>query len=200
MESLRQFFNEMASIWDEKVFHPSDKIRFILELMDISKGFKILDVGCGTGVLIPYLIEKIGSSGEIIGIDIAEKMLEIARAKFPEDSFPNVKFVHADVMDFEYQGKFDIIIFYSVFPHIQHKQKCIKKAASLLAAGGKLAICHSESREKINSIHQMTGFPVSHDLLPSAQEVANFMKQAGFEVLHCIDNDDLYVVIGSLSN
>ncbi|TYP58537.1 class I SAM-dependent DNA methyltransferase [Thermosediminibacter litoriperuensis] len=197
-ESLRRFFNDLAPEWDGKVNHSPEKIRFILKLTGIAPGFKILDVGCGTGVLIPYLIEKIGPSGEITGIDIAEKMLERAREKFQEALFPNVKFAHGDIMNFESPDKFDAIIFYSVFPHIEDKPKCIKKTASLLNPGGKLTICHSESREKINALHRSAGSPVFHHLLPPADAVASYMKQAGLEVIHSIDNDDVYAVIGSL--
>lgn len=200
LESLRRFFNDLAPEWDDKVYHSPEKIRFILDITGVAPGFKILDVGCGTGVLIPFLIEKIGSSGVIIGLDIAEKMLERAREKFPKSLFPTVKFVHADIMNFESLDKFDLIIFYSVFPHIQEKQKCIEKAASMLTPGGKLAICHSESREKINAIHREAGSPVCHHLLPPAFEVASYMKQAGLQILHSIDTNEMYAVIGSLAN
>lgn len=46
---------------------------------------------------------------------------------------------------------FDYAICYSVFPHLDDKQLAIKNIAEYLKNGGKLAICHSQSREAISN-------------------------------------------------
>jgi len=71
-------------------------------------------------------------------------MLRIAREKFPKQTYPNVDFVLADVMAFEADDLFDIVICYSSFPHFPDKESSIKKMAELLKPRGKLAICHSQ--------------------------------------------------------
>ncbi len=96
-----------------------------------------MDVGCGTGVLVPYIIDKIGKSGNIVGLDFAEKMLEKAREKFPEKDFPNVSFVCQDIMECDFKKIFDFVICYSVFPHFFDKKQVVKKMASFLKPEGK---------------------------------------------------------------
>ena len=54
----REFFNGLAYKWDEMCHHDDKKIRKILDLADIKKESKILDIGTGTGILISYLLEK----------------------------------------------------------------------------------------------------------------------------------------------
>jgi demethylmenaquinone methyltransferase/2-methoxy-6-polyprenyl-1,4-benzoquinol methylase len=193
----RDFFNNLASEWDNKVTHDPFKLTEIINLINLSEGASVLDVGCGTGVLVPYIIEKIGYSGRIVGLDIAEKMVERAREKFPERDFPNVVFVVGDIMNYNSRDSFDFIICYSSFPHFPDKKQSIKKMASLLKSKGKLIICHSESREKINSLHRSLDKSVSSDILPAGLQVAAYMQSAGLKVEMVIDDEERYVIIGN---
>jgi len=68
--------------------------------------------------------------------------------------------------------------------------------ASLLKPKGKLIICHSESRKKINNLHRSLGKVVCSDVLPAGQEVAEYMCYAGLKIEKVIDDDDKFVVIG----
>ncbi|HHW03934.1 MAG TPA: class I SAM-dependent methyltransferase [Thermoanaerobacterales bacterium] len=193
----REFFNSLASEWDNRARHDPSKLAEIINLINFSKGANVLDVGCGTGVLIPYIIEKIGYSGRIVGLDIAEKMLEKARQKFPHQNFPNVDFVVGDIMNYNPRLFFDYIVCYSSFPHFPDKKNSIKKMASLLDSEGKLIICHSESRQKINSLHQSLDKSVSSDILPSGMQVSAYMQSAGLKVETVIDDEEKYVIIGA---
>ncbi|KYO67006.1 class I SAM-dependent methyltransferase [Thermovenabulum gondwanense] len=192
----KEFFNNLALEWDDKVKHDPFKLREIINLVNFSEGAAVLDVGCGTGVLVPYINEKIGKSGRIVGLDIAEKMIQRAREKFSEKDFPNVNFVVGDIMDYNFSDSFDFIICYSSFPHFPDKIQSIKKMASLLKPKGKLIICHSESREKINNLHRSLEKVVCSDVLPAGQEVAEYMCYAGLKIEKVIDDDDKFVVIG----
>ena len=52
MESIINYFDEMAAIWDDATLHKKIYIRDMLKLADIKEGDNILDIGSGTGVLI----------------------------------------------------------------------------------------------------------------------------------------------------
>ena len=76
----REFFNRVAHKWDEMCHHDDKKIRKIVDLADIKKKSKILDIGTGTGILINYLLEK--SPTKLVGVDISENMIEVAKEKY----------------------------------------------------------------------------------------------------------------------
>ncbi|SHF11850.1 demethylmenaquinone methyltransferase / 2-methoxy-6-polyprenyl-1,4-benzoquinol methylase [Caldanaerobius fijiensis DSM 17918] len=194
--SNKEFFNRVAHDWDRRVYHDPLKLKEIIELINLKDGAVVLDVGCGTGVLIPYILNKIGENGCYIGVDIAEKMLEKAREKFPADIYRNVHFVENDIMDYQSEILFDDIICYSSFPHFENKKLSIKKLSTLLKPQGKLVICHSESREKINNLHRSIGENVADDLLPSGDKVAEYMVECQLTPEMIIDDDEKYVVIG----
>ena len=189
----REFFNSMAEKWDNVCKHDSNKINQILDYVCIEEGEKILDVGTGTGVLIPFLYSRTGNCGEIIAIDVSEKMLDIAKGKY---NFENVKYVNGDVLEIDLpEGYFDKIICYSVFPHFDDKQLAVSKVSRYLKKGGKFVICHSQSRKAINELHKNASEAVSSDNLPEAGVIKSFFTNANMDTVVTVDNSEMFVVI-----
>src|SRR6266850_5292687 len=60
-----------------------------IELMNIPSNARVLDVGCGSGWATRLMAER-AEGGRVVGIDIADEMISIARET--SDSFPNVEF------------------------------------------------------------------------------------------------------------
>ncbi|MDR7871048.1 MAG: methyltransferase domain-containing protein [Tissierellaceae bacterium] len=193
MISQKDFFNSAAKEWDNICKHDTNKIDHIINLLNIQKGSKILDVGTGTGILIPYLREKVGDEGKIIAIDYSDKMLEIAKKKYIND---NVFFVYGDILETALPEEyFDFIICYSVFPHFLNKQLAISTMAKFLKTYGKLTICHSQSRKEINNLHKNVSEAVSEDNLPEMNVIKKHLKDSGLNIITDIDNDDMFVII-----
>ena len=83
------FFNSIAENWDNTIKVDKEKINKLLSQISITSGDSILDVGTGTGVLIPFY-KEINKDGKITGVDISEGMLNVAERKFGQLS--NVNF------------------------------------------------------------------------------------------------------------
>ncbi|WP_304944051.1 class I SAM-dependent methyltransferase [Vallitalea guaymasensis] len=195
MKLKKDFFNSVADSWDEMCNHDMKKVEYILDLVDIQAGSRILDVGTGTGILIPSLYKRVTGSGKIKAVDMAEKMIEVARKK---NSFENVVFECNDILkkdnDEEY---YDYIICYSMFPHFHCKEEAVEKLSRKLKSGGKLTICHSQSREAINKLHKRVDDTVKEDNLPEMEKLEQYFSESGLEVVEQVDNEDMFVVIGS---
>lgn len=188
MTVIADFFDALADRWDELCFHAPEKINYILEQTTLHKGLRILDVGCGTGVLEQYLLTY--APVHITGIDLSSRMIEEARRKY---ATPIVDFRCMDIMDLK-DEKFDYIIAYSVFPHFEYPDQVIDHLANLLIPGGELVICHSEGRESINGHHNKQANRISFGL-PPAREVAALMEPY-FHIDAMEDSDQLYMVSG----
>ena len=179
---MKDYFNEKAKEWDSIVKHDEKKVSFIVNALGINLGDTVLDVGCGTGVLIPYLQDK---CKRVLAVDEAEKMIEAAKGKY---SFPNVEF---QAVSFEnVTGKFDKIIMYSMFPHFTDQSAAIKHAAALLKHKGRLMVAHSQSRDEINDLHNEM-----NARLPNADGFAKLFKAAGLKTVKAVDNADMFVMI-----
>jgi ubiquinone/menaquinone biosynthesis C-methylase UbiE len=157
----------------------------------------VLDIGSGTGVLLPFLIAELGDEGKIAALDFAAEMLCQAKAKnFP----PIVGFAQADVLAIPLaDNSIDLAICNSVFPHFNDKVKALKEIARVLRNNGRLVICHTMSREMVNQLHQSIGGAVANDLLPSEFKLRGLIKQAGLRITHFEDSPERYLVIAEKS-
>lgn len=71
-------------------------------------GERILDIGCGSGTTSFTLAQRVGSSGHVLGVDISEQLVDIARAAIPDDA--PVAFRCADAATAALpQGQFDLL-------------------------------------------------------------------------------------------
>jgi len=190
----KEFFNSMADSWDAKCRHDRDTIHEILGLLPIRTGDSVLDVGTGTGILIPFLLERIGEDGHITAVDMAENMIRMAQAKLHHD---NLRFVASDVFTANLPlSAYDLVICYSVFPHFEDKNTAVSLLARHLNAGGVIAICHAQGRDTINKMHKTISPAVADDHLPTSQEIAEYLDAAGCTIVTLLDTERLFVVAG----
>jgi demethylmenaquinone methyltransferase/2-methoxy-6-polyprenyl-1,4-benzoquinol methylase len=122
----KAFFNQAASSWDEQFLNKdlTNFLEMLVPKFNLARGQKILDVGTGTGVLIPYLVQAVGSSGLVVAVNFAEKMVETCKRKFAV--FPNVRVELQNVEELNFPLEyFDVVTCFGLFPHIENKQKAL---------------------------------------------------------------------------
>ena len=59
----------------------------IVDAGQVSEGQRVLDLGCGTGVVARVAQTIVGTSGRVVGADLSSQMLEVARDRAPEISW-----------------------------------------------------------------------------------------------------------------
>jgi demethylmenaquinone methyltransferase/2-methoxy-6-polyprenyl-1,4-benzoquinol methylase len=189
----KDFFNSMADQWDEINKHNLIKAELMVGLLDIKHGDKVLDVGTGTGVLLPIL-SLFTNENDITAIDVAEEMIRVAKQKFKDTG---ITFIAGDALDYPFEAEsFDFVICYSMFPHFPDKKKAIECLIRLLKKGGKLAVLHSSSRDEINRHHSGCEEVVKEDKLPYADIIMDYMNHLGLREEILIDNEEMYLVCG----
>lgn len=191
---IRYYFNEKAVTWDS---YASEKDAIKLERMvkrlGLKPGVTVLDIGTGTGIFLPYLLKTIGRTGQVIALDIAEKMLLQAQGK---GFAGKIAFLCADVMDIPLQAETcDAVVCYSSFPHFQNKPKALQEMKRVLKKGGRVFICHTSGREAINHIHQNIPL-LHHDLLPDGIEMHDLLRSAGLNEIQVEDKAGSYFAVG----
>ena len=189
-EDIINFFNHCASSWDAEMIRSDEIIRTILDYAGVCEGKDVLDVACGTGVLIPDYLDRNVSS--VTAIDIAPEMVKVAKGKFPQE---NVQIVCGDVESFEFGRKFHCIVVYNAFPHFPEPEYLIKVLASYLKEGGVLTVAHGMSREEIDRRHSGGASKVSRGLM-SEDDLADIFAKY-LQVTAKISNENMYLVAGS---
>lgn len=188
----REFFDRAAADWDRMIEPGTEEtLRDLVSRMPVEKGARVLDVGTGTGVMVPLLLERVGETGEIVGLDFSPKMLEAARGKgFP----PNVQFVEANVVELPYpDSSFDLVVCNALLPHLPDKARTLSEMNRVLVPGGALAICHASSRRRVNRMHQEIGGAVANDRVPEEAELRALLAEAGFANVEIHDEERCYL-------
>ncbi len=188
-DDVIEFFDMHAPTWDDELIRSDEKINIILENAGVRAGAKVLDVACGTGVLIPDYLKK--GVGSVTGIDISPKMIEIAQSKFRGD---NVRFVCGDVESADVGRDYDCVVVYNAFPHFPEPERLIGRLSSLLSEGGILTVAHGMSREAIDKHHDGHASLVSMGLMEAEALKAIFEKY--LTVTAVISDDRMYQVAG----
>ena len=179
MEKKKDFFDRHALSWDEDLGYEekTGQIEEVIEWLGLAKDDSVLDVGTGTGILLPFLRKAVGPRGKLIAIDFSFKMLEKAKMR----EFPGNKIlISASVESIPFQSdQFDRIVCFSAFPHFPNKARALLEMVRVLKSRGRLLIAHLHSIEEINQFHQQVGGAVAHDLLPHPERIRDLMNKAG---------------------
>lgn len=184
-----KFFDMYAADWDAQMVRDDKIIGTILDNAGIRAGSRVLDVACGTGVLIPdYLARGVES---VTAIDISPDMVKIAQGKFNQ---PNVRIMCGDVMVADIGGDYDAIVIYNAFPHFAEPEKLVEILSDKLKKGGRLTVAHGMSRERIDAHHKGAASKVSNGLM-EAEKLAEIFNRY-INTIQIISDDKMYQVVG----
>ena len=152
-----EFFDRCAPSWDAELIRSDRKINIILDNAGVREGSRVLDVACGTGVLIPDYIRR---GADVTGIDISPEMIKLAERKY---AGTGVRFICGDIETADVGQGFDAIVVYNAFPHFPDPERLITHLSGLLTEGGVLTVAHGMSREKIDAFACHYGNQQDHE-------------------------------------
>ncbi len=185
-----EFFDSHADNWDSREDAPTDvieRLETIDNLLKLSSGIDLIEIGCGTGRLTPWLAAKV-APGKVVGVDFSPKMLQVAKNKGI-----NAEFRLADVCSDEIaHDEFDLEFCFHCFPHFRDQGGALKNLARALKLNGRLIVLHMASRREINSFHDGVGGAVAGDHLPDEQTWNRLLSEAGMRKTELLDRDGLY--------
>jgi len=131
-ESLTPFFDSLADNWvlyreRNAYFHSTQRALFRTY---VPPGMAVLELGCATGDLLATV-----RPGRGVGVDLAPRMVEKARRKYPD-----MDFVAADATFFDTPERFDCILINNLLEYIDDIQSLLRNCRRLLKPRGRLLI------------------------------------------------------------
>jgi ubiquinone/menaquinone biosynthesis C-methylase UbiE len=128
------FDDEPLAFWDRYG-------RLTVERLALPVESTVLDVGCGSGASAVPAASIVAPAGRVIGVDLAERLLELARDKAKQQNLRNVEFRYGDMEALGFpDGTFDAVIsVFSVF-FVPDMKKQVAELWRMMRPGGQLAI------------------------------------------------------------
>ena len=127
----------------EEMFVWHDAQRVLVDPAEIKPGHRVLDVGAGPGFFASGLAQIVGDGGAVDGVDINQRFVKDANARFAE--MPNINFHHVDdhVWPFEAQT-FDRVICKNVLEYVPDLNGVVGSALRVLKPGGRVHVIDSD--------------------------------------------------------
>src|SRR5262249_32928360 len=118
-----------AAEYDAKHAFVYEKARGLVELLAPKAGERILDLGCGTGMLTAEIAAR---GAEVVGVDRSEEMVAQARKKFPA-----LRFDVMNARELRFNGEVDAVFSNAVLHWIPEAEQVIAGVARALRLGGR---------------------------------------------------------------
>jgi demethylmenaquinone methyltransferase/2-methoxy-6-polyprenyl-1,4-benzoquinol methylase len=112
-------------------------VRFAISKMDLKSGQNALDVCCGTGVLAREMAKKIGSQGQVTGLDFCEDMLKIAKSKIQKGQSPPLRLIKGNAMSLPFSAdEFDRAAIGFALRNVASVEKVLSEMYRVIKPGG----------------------------------------------------------------
>jgi 2-polyprenyl-6-hydroxyphenyl methylase/3-demethylubiquinone-9 3-methyltransferase len=134
-------FSDLAHRWWDKdsEFRPLHEINPLrldwINGLTPLKGQRVLDVGCGGGILADAMARK---GADVLGIDLASKALKVAQLHALEAQTEGVQYreISAEALAAEQPGSFDVVTCMEMLEHVPDPSSIVKACAALVKPGG----------------------------------------------------------------
>ncbi|MGI8383579.1 demethylmenaquinone methyltransferase [Robertmurraya sp. P23] len=175
-----------------------------MKRMNVQKGKKALDVCCGTADWTIALAEAVGPTGEVVGLDFSQNMLNVGKQKVTEANLNQVTLIHGNAMELPFPDhSFDYVTIGFGLRNVPDYLQVLKEMNRVLKPGG-IAVCLETSQPTLIGYRQLYYFYFRFIMplfgrvfaksyreyswlqesardFPGVKELAGLFKQAGFK-------------------
>jgi len=166
-------------MWDT-FFNPIE----ILNKMDINNQIRtLIDIGCGYGTFLIPATQLV--SGNVIGVDVDEKMIEICRNRLEDTDISNVHLIKGDISKEntieqikKYKSEIDYITLFNIL-HCEKPLDLLQSVYEILNKNGKIGVIHWKNEE--------TPRGPSMEIRPKPENIIEWASKVGFTLKNQID-------------
>jgi SAM-dependent methyltransferase len=189
----REMFDELYHLFDPPL--PKgvpERLERIVAAAEIVKGDYVLDVGSGTGILVP-LIQRY-EPGRVFACDLSEAMLKALKKHYSD-----VEAIVSDIRELTLPHSIlDVVYINACYPNIVDKVGTFTNLGKMMKPAGRMVISHPLGKSFIHSLKEKVPFPL--DDFPGKSEAGILLKPYGFGIKKFIDEPELYILVAVKQN
>ena len=184
-----EYFSKYMHLFDPPLPNGvPERLEKIVRSANISGSDVVLDMGTGTGILIPLILKY--EPALIYANDLSEKMLKSVKERYPD-----VRTLHGDIRDLKLPDRIiDVIFINACYPNIVDKHGSFNNIRRITKTGCRVVISHPMGGAFINFLQEKVPFPL--DGFPENKTAArNLFESYGFRVAGFANEDKLYILV-----
>ncbi len=190
-----EFFNA----WAQRFANAADdaavgqRLSRVCDLAMVVASDMVVDVGTGCGVMIPHLLKRGVPAQRILGVDLSDQMLAVARARYAGAHFTGGNFVNLSVSDeicLRESGA-TLVLFNACFGNMPDPVQAIRAAVRLIRDKGRIVISHPMGSRLVEFLHAREPHIVPN-LLPAEASLRSLLGDMPLELVEFIDEPDFY--------
>ena len=114
--------------------------RMAVQALGLRRGYRVVDIACGTGLNFPLIESVIGPDGRIVGVDMTDAMLAQAERRTASNGWRNVSLVQAHAAQFDFPAEIDAILCSYALTQVPECAQVIAHGAAALRIGGRWVV------------------------------------------------------------
>jgi ubiquinone/menaquinone biosynthesis C-methylase UbiE len=184
----RELFDQLYPLFEPPLQEGvPERLERIVASGEIAKGAMVLDVGSGTGVMVP-LIRKY-EPARIYACDLSEAMLRQLGK-----NYAYAETILGDVRDLRLpDSSVDVVFVNACYPNIVDKVGAFSNLGRLMKPGGNLVVSHPLGKSFVGILKKGASFPL--DDFPEKDEAETLLGPFGFTVRRLTDEPKLYILL-----
>lgn len=184
----REFFSQLTHVFDPPLPEGvPERLKKIVESAKIARGSTVLDVGTGTGILIPLI--RVCEPEVIYACDLSEAMLVHLKKQYPY-----AKTLEGDVRDLVLPNQsIDVVFLNACYPNIADKPSSFDNIRRMMKPGGRMVISHPMGKSFVELLREKSPFPL--DDFPEESEAKTLLEAHGFVIEAFTDEPHLYILV-----
>lgn len=209
-----EYHFEMGRALAERLGYPKDALDYIptdaiasfagvgyyFDFAKLQKGEAVVDLGSGSGMDVFYAAHEVGTSGEVIGIDMTPEQLDKARDLRDKYGFDQTSFHHSYIEKLPVvNDSIDAVISNGVINLSSNKARVFEEAARVLKKGGRLVLSDIVTTEKLpeNISCDATLWAACIGGAIQVDEYKILIEEAGFTITEVKDNPYAFISNGA---
>lgn len=154
-DAVRDLYRERAGSYDIAAnlyyligFREVKYREMAISALRLKPGGTVVEIGCGTGLNFQYVLQSIGKTGRLIGVDLTDAMLEKAKSRVEKNGWGNVHLVQSDAAKYAFSSGINGIYSTFALTLVPEYEEIIERASHALAAGGRFVVLDLRKPER----------------------------------------------------